>query len=93
MLKRIKECGCEDGVCHPASVMKKGSEAAVTDKDFENEFQYQVTMSLVRRLKENGTVSENEYRQIDEIMLEKYRPVLGTLLSGKPLTRMSVGEG
>lgn len=56
------------------------------NKEWNNEFQYQLTMSLVRQLKENGTISDNEYKQIDTIMLEKYRPVLGTLLSGKPLT-------
>ena len=56
------------------------------NKEWNNEFQYQITMSLVRRLKENGTISDNEYKQIDTIMLKKYRPILGTLLSGKPLT-------
>lgn len=55
------------------------------NEEWNNEFQYQITMSLVRRLKENGTISDNEYKQIDTIMLEKYRPILGTLLSGKPL--------
>lgn len=56
------------------------------NKEWNNEFQYQITMSLVRRLKENETISDNEYKQIDTIMLEKYKPILGTLLSGKPLT-------
>ena len=56
------------------------------NKEWNNEFQYQITMSLVRQLKENGTISDNEYKQIDTIMLEKYKPILGTLLSDKPLT-------
>ena len=56
------------------------------NKEWNNEFQYQLTMSFVRRLKENGTISDNEYKQIDTIMLEKYKPILGTLLSGNPLT-------
>lgn len=56
------------------------------NKEWNNEFQYQLTMSLVRQLKENGTISDNEYKQIDTIMLEKYKPILGTLLSGNPLT-------
>jgi len=43
-------------------------------------------MSLVRQLKKNGAVTDEEYRKIDTIMLEKYRPILGTLLSGNPLT-------
>lgn len=56
------------------------------NEEWNNEFQYQLTMSLVRRLKVGGTISDNEYKQIDTIMLRKYRPILGTLLSGKPLT-------
>lgn len=56
------------------------------NKDWNNEFQYQITMSLVRQLKNNGTISDNEYKQIDTIMLRKYRPILGTLLAGNSLT-------
>ena len=56
------------------------------NEEWNNEFQYQITMSLVRRLKENGTISDNEYKQIDTIMLEKYKPILGTLLAGNSLT-------
>lgn len=58
----------------------------MTSKEYSNEFQYQLTMSLVRQLKENGTISANEYKQIETIMLKKYRPVLGTLLAGNSLT-------
>lgn len=58
------------------------------NKDFDSEFQYQITMSLVHQLKNNGTVSDGEYKKIDAIMLEKYRPILGTLLSGNSLTAL-----
>lgn len=54
--------------------------------DFNRETQYQLTMSYVKQLKRNGTITEEEYRKIDKIMLDKYRPVLGTLLSGNSLT-------
>lgn len=57
----------------------------MNDADFEREKAYQTTMSLVRQLRKNGTVTDEEYKKIDTIMLEKYRPILGTLLSGKPL--------
>ena len=56
------------------------------NEEWNDEFQYQLTMSLVRQLKENGTISDNEYKQIDTIMLEKYKPILGTLLAGNSLT-------
>lgn len=54
--------------------------------NWSDEFQYQITMSLVRQLKENGTISDDEYKRIDTIMLEKYRPIVSTLLAGNPLS-------
>lgn len=53
--------------------------------EWDNEFRYQLTMSFVRHLKSSGIISDNEYKQINIIMLRKYRPILGTLLSGKAL--------
>lgn len=61
----------------------------MTDKEWNNEFQYQIIMSLVRQLKRIGTVSDNEYGRIDTIMIDKYRPIIGTLLSGKPLKQLN----
>lgn len=55
--------------------------AAVSKEQLKNEKLYQVTMSMVRRMLENGLISEEEYRQIDTMFLEKYRPVFGTLFS------------
>lgn len=53
---------------------------------FNREAQYQLTMSYIKQLRKNGTITEDEYRKADMIMLKKYRPVLGTLLSGNDLT-------
>ena len=58
----------------------------MSSDDFNREAQYQLTMSYVKQLKRNGMITEEEYRKIDIIMLKKYRPVLGTLLSGHDLT-------
>lgn len=59
-----------------------GSEAAAVSKEqLTNEKLYQATMSMVRRMLEKGLISEEEYRQIDTMFLEKYRPVFGTLFS------------
>lgn len=67
--------------------MRRVSErvTAMNDADFEREKAYQTTMSLLRQLKKNGTVTDEEYRKIDTIMLKKYRPIFGTLLSGYKL--------
>lgn len=42
---------------------------------------YQATMSMVKRMLAEGLITEEEYRQIDTMFLEKYRPLFGTLCS------------
>lgn len=64
-----------------------GSEVAMMSKEeFRNEKLYQTTMHLARKMLEEGVVSEEEYRRIDTIFLEKYKPVFGTLFSDISLT-------
>lgn len=54
--------------------------------DFNREINYQIIMFYVKQLKSDGTITDEEYKRIDTIMLKKYSPVLGTLLSGNSLT-------
>lgn len=54
----------------------------MNSEDFGSEIQYQLTMSYVRQLKNNGVISDDDYKKIDALMLKKYRPVLSALLSG-----------
>ena len=54
--------------------------------EFRNEKLYQTTMHLAKKMLEEGVVSEEEYRRIDTIFLEKYKPVFGTLFSDISLT-------
>ncbi len=60
--------------------------AAMSKEDFENEKLYQTTMHLARKMLKEGIISEEEYREIDTIFLEKYKPVFGTLFSDISLT-------
>ena len=63
------------------------SEVAMMSKEeFRNEKLYQTTMHLARKMLEEGVVSEEEYRRIDTIFLDKYKPVFGTLFSDISLT-------
>ena len=55
-------------------------------EEFRNEKLYQTTMHLARKMLEEGIISKEEYRQIDTIFLEKYKPVFGTLFSDISLT-------
>lgn len=64
-----------------------GSEVgSMSRDDFQREKLYQATMSMARKMLHDGLISEEEYRQIDTIFLEKYRPVFGTLFSDLSLT-------
>ena len=47
---------------------------------------YRISLSVAKSMLEKGIISKEEYSEIDTILLEKYRPALGTLLAGKPLT-------
>ena len=64
-----------------------GSKAvdAMSEQDFNCEKRYQVAIQIADTLLKNGAISEEEYRQIKTKLLEKYRPILSTLLSGNPL--------
>ena len=55
-------------------------------EEFRNEKLYQTTMHIARQMLAEGLSSEEEYRQIDTIFLEKYKPVFGTLFSDISLT-------
>ena len=63
-----------------------GLEMAMSKEEFRNEKLYQTTMHLARKMLSDGLISEEEYRQIDTIFLEKYKPVFGTLFSDISLT-------
>ncbi len=59
---------------------------AMSKEEFRNEKLYQTTMHIAGKMLEEGIISEEEYRQIDTIFLEKYKPVFGTLFSDISLT-------
>lgn len=52
----------------------------------KNEVVYQATMSVVRKMLSEKIINADEYRQIDTIFREKYRPIFGTLFSDISLT-------
>lgn len=57
----------------------------MSKEQFRAERLYRMSLSVARAMLKKGIISEDEYSEIDTILLEKYRPVLGTLLAGKPL--------
>lgn len=57
----------------------------VSKEQFRAERLYLMSLSVAKSMLEKGIISEGEFTQIDTILREKYRPILGTLLAGKPL--------
>ncbi|MCQ4774594.1 hypothetical protein NE634_12765 [Lacrimispora saccharolytica] len=53
----------------------------VSKEEFKNEKLYQTTMYIARQMLAEGLISEEEYRQINIIFTEKYKPTLGTLFA------------
>jgi len=53
----------------------------MTEDQFTAEKQYQASLLLAKNLREKGLLTEEEYTVIDTILLEKYKPSLGTLFS------------
>ena len=51
----------------------------VNNVDFQSELMYQATMSIARKMLNEGLMTEEEYRQIDTMFREKYQPKFGTL--------------
>ena len=57
----------------------------MTKEQFRAERLYQMSLSVAKTMLRKGVISEEEYSEIDTILLQKYQPILGTLLAGKPL--------
>lgn len=55
-------------------------------KDFQAEKLYYISISIAKSMFQKGVIDKEVLAIIDTNLLEKYRPISATLLSGKPLT-------
>lgn len=53
---------------------------------FRDELLFQTSVNMAKTMLDNETITEQEYKEIRRIFLEKYNPALGTLLSEIKLT-------
>ena len=60
--------------------------SAMSEADFRREKLYQGTMYLLRYMLSEGLINNGEYKKAEQLMLEKYHPVLGALFSNISLT-------
>ncbi|MFC2735655.1 SHOCT domain-containing protein [Parascardovia denticolens] len=54
---------------------------AMNEDQFEREKLYQASMEMFKKMLDQDLITEEEYAVIDTKMKEKYRPIIGTLLS------------
>ncbi len=58
----------------------------MSEQEFRTGLRYRMSLSVAKSMLEKSLISQEEYHQIDTILLRKHRPVLGTLLAEKALT-------
>lgn len=51
----------------------------MNDKQFNSELEYQIRMCIMRKMLKNQAITEQEYKKIDEGLIKKYNPILGSL--------------
>ena len=51
----------------------------MSQEEGKREIVFQMTMSAARQMLEKGLISEDDYKQFDTKMQQKYRPIFGTL--------------
>ena len=57
----------------------------MSEEEFRAELRYRMSLAVARAMLEEGSITEEEYSEIDAMLLQKHRPILGTLLAGKTL--------
>ena len=58
----------------------------MTETQFRAEMRYQVAVAMAITLFKKGLLTPDEYATMDAILLDKFRPCLGALLSENMLT-------
>lgn len=52
----------------------------MTKEQFGREKAYQLTLAIAKSMLQRGLIKKEEYEKINKSMLEKYRPIIGSLL-------------
>ena len=55
------------------------------DKEQHNEMMYQLSMSVARKLFYKNLITREELKEMHELLVKKYHPYIGELLSAKEL--------
>ena len=53
----------------------------MTTEEYRNDMLYHAALSIGKTMLEKGLISEEEYAEMDTVLLQKYQPYMGILLS------------
>lgn len=65
----------------PATLRIGFGVVAMDKQDFQHEIAFQVTMHLLRNMRDKKFISEKEYHAAEREILSKYNPPLGSLFT------------
>ena len=51
----------------------------LTDKQFDSELNYRIHINIMNKLLKEQLINDQEYKKIDEILLNEYNPIFGSL--------------
>lgn len=68
------------------AISQKGLVKLMSHDLMMKEVKYQSAMQMFRRMMVNGIITKTDYAKAEQLMQEKYQPVLGTLFSDMALT-------
>ena len=60
---------------------EEAPKAMMSKEDFHNELMYQTTMHFAREMLKEGIINEEEYKQVSDFFIKKYKPIFGTIFS------------
>ena len=80
------EMHIENTALTAATLQTDSVKQPMTEEQFERERRYHASMNLFQTMLKNDLITPEQYAIIDTKMLEKYRPLLGTLFAAQSLT-------
>ena len=57
--------------------------SSMDNQQFDRELKYQVSMSIVRQMLENGIISTENFEKWRQRLIEKYDPPIGRIVSNR----------
>ncbi len=51
----------------------------MTHDQFKSEKNYRISLSIAKSMLEKGLIDKREYSKIDSLLIEKYKPVIGSI--------------